>query len=323
MRIIENTNIPTEIIEPLVLTIGNFDGVHIGHRALLQKVVDEAERLNAVPAAITFVPHPLKVLLHNPEIKLLTSAQHKVKLIEQSGIELLIRLKFDETLARTPARDFVMNYLCKDLRIRTLVVGHDYTLGHKKEGNLGFLQDIGRRAGFDMIEVAPVDVDDRLVSSTNIRECLLNGDIAMANKMLGRDYSITGDVTQCAGRGRSLGFPTANLIGIETLLPQNGVYIIEAEIDGNVFHSVANIGHHPTFYTKTTTVEVYVIDREIDLQGKRIGVYFLKRLRPEHRYASREDLIKQICSDVETARRFFRLRDAKKGDNGSRDQGPP
>ncbi|MBN1591610.1 MAG: bifunctional riboflavin kinase/FAD synthetase [Candidatus Coatesbacteria bacterium] len=305
MQIFEALEFSGKRTEPLVLTIGNFDGVHLGHRALLLEVVRAAERLGAIPSAMTFVPHPLKVILKNPEIKLLTTPEDRASLIESIGIERLFRLKFDEETARTGARDFVINVLHRNLQIAALVVGHDYTLGRNKEGNLQFLQNMGQELGFDVMEGPRQEVDGVVVSSTKIRECLLNGDILLANRLLGRPYSISGMVDKCSGRGHGLGFPTANSIDIKTLLPQNGVYITESCIDGRMFRSVTNIGHHPTFFTGKSSVETHLIDERLDVYGKSITTFFIKRIRAEHRYESREQLIRQICSDVDTARRFF------------------
>ncbi len=312
MQILESTKFSNERAKPLVLTIGNFDGVHLAHRALLAAVVRTAKELGGVPGAITFVPHPLKVLLKNPDIKLLTTLKDRAALIEQSGIELLFRLRFDDALAGTSARDFVKNVLHDDLRIAALVVGPGYSLGRNKEGNLAFLQETGIRFGFDVIEVPRQDVDGTIVSSTKIRECLLNGDIGLASRLLGRPYSITGTVDRCSGRGHGLGFPTANLVAVETLLPQNGVYITQSDVDGRTYHSVTNIGHHPTFFSETTAVETHILDHRIDLYGESVKISFLKRLRPEHRYASREELIRQICSDIDVAREFFHLQDQER-----------
>ncbi len=318
MQIFEAIEFSNRRAEPLVLTIGNFDGVHLGHKALLAAVVKTAERLHALPGAMTFVPHPLKVLLRNPDIKLLTTLKDRAALIEQSGIKRLFRLKFDEAMAKTCARDFVVEVLHHNLRITALVIGHDYSLGRNKDGDLAFLRKIGSELCFDVIEGPRQEVDGMVVSSTKIRECLLNGDIRLASRLLGRPYSITGKVDRCSGRGHGLGFPTANLVDVETLLPQNGVYITESYVDGRTFRSVTNIGHHPTFFSGTSSVETHLIDERIDVYGKSVTTFFIERMRAEHRYASREKLIRQICSDVDTARRFFRLREQER----SRDDGP-
>jgi len=309
MKILESTKFSNKPGKPLVLTIGNFDGVHLAHRALLDTVVKTAERLGGLSGALTFEPHPLKVLLKNPNIKLLATSKERAALIEQSRIELLFWLRFDDALAGTSARDFVTRVLYNDLRIAALVAGHDYSLGRDKEGNLAFLQEIGAELGFDVIEVPRQEVDGIVVSSTKVRECLLNGNIGLASDLLGRPYSITGTVGRYSGRGHGLGFPTANLVSIETLLPQNGVYITQSHVDGGTFHSVTNIGHHPTFFSETTSVETHILDHQIDLYGKSVKISFLKRLRPERRFSSREELIRQICSDVDQAREFFHIQE--------------
>ena len=305
MKVFESTRTFGEKIGPVVLTIGNFDGVHIGHQALLSAVVREAERLSARPAAITFSPHPLKVLLGNPNIKLLTTEQEKEALIERLGIGLLFRLKFDEQMAATRARDFVCNHLHRNLSISALIVGHDYTLGRNREGDVRFLKQIGAQLGFEVVELSPVRMDGLTVSSTKIRECIVNGDISLANRMLGRPYSLRGLVDRCSGRGHSLGFPTANLVSTETVLPQNGVYITQVILGSKTLPAVTNVGHHPTFYSEKTRVETHIIDDRIDLYGKEVSILFLERIRPERRFGSREELIRQICSDVNRARQYF------------------
>jgi len=318
MQILKTTKFLNKRAKPLVLTIGNFDGVHLAHQALLDAVVTTARKLGGIPGAITFVPHPLKVLLKNPDIKLLTTLKDRAALINKSGIELLFRLRFDDALARTSSHDFVTSVLYGELRISALVVGHDYCLGRNKEGNLAFLQEIGSKLGFDVIEVPRQKMNGIIVSSTKVRECLLNGDIRLASRLLGRPYSITGTVHRCSGRGHGLGFPTANLVGIETLLPQNGVYITRSHVSGRTFHSVTNIGRHPTFFSEAPSVETHILDHQIDLYGKSIKIAFLKRTRAEHRYSSREELIRQICSDVDTAREFFHLQEQERLESSSR-----
>jgi len=307
MQIFETIERWPKQAEPLVVTIGNFDGVHIGHQGLLRAVVETASRLGALPGAITFVPHPLKVLLENPDIKLLTTLKERAALIAQSGIKMLFRLKFDHSLAKTSARDFVTRILHERLHIAALVVGPGYTLGRGKEGNVRFLKEVGAELAIEILQVPPRQIDGVVVSSTKIRECLLNGDIGLANRLLGRPYAITGTVTKCAGRGLGLGFPTANILGVEVLLPQNGVYITQSQVGGRILNSVTNIGHHPTFFSEATSVESHIIDHRADLYGKVVKTAFLSRIRPEHRFASREELIRQICSDIDFARDFFRL----------------
>ncbi|MCD6327336.1 bifunctional riboflavin kinase/FAD synthetase [bacterium] len=309
MRVYDTTDLSREIASPLVVTIGNLDGVHLGHQTLLRKVVDVAKNLNAKPGAITFIPHPLKVLLSNPDIKLLTTLDDKQRLVEQLGIEFLIRMKFDEALAKTSARDFMTKHLFRDLDLVALVIGHDYSLGRNQEGNFAFLQAIGNELGKEIIMVPPVKYKGITVSSTKIRECLVNGHIELANGLLGREYTITGTVQKCTGRGHVLGFPTANLEDISTLLPQNGVYVTELQVDGQQpLPSATNIGHHPTFYTETPTVEAHIIDNEVELYDQTVRLSFFKRIRAERRFRKRERLIRQICSDVDTARDFFRAR---------------
>ena len=308
MRVFETIERWPKRAEPLVVTVGNFDGVHIGHQCLLSSVVEAAGRLGALPGAITFVPHPLKVLLENPDIKLLTTLKDRAALIARSGIKMLFRLKFDHSVARTRARDFVTRILHERLHITALVVGPGYTLGRDKKGNVRFLKKLGAELGIEIIQVPPQQIDGVVVSSTKIRECLLNGEIDLADRLLGRPYSITGTVTKCAGRGLALGFPTANILGVEVLLPQNGVYITQSQIGGRILNSVTNIGHHPTFFSEATSVESHMIDHRADLYGKVVTTTFLSRIRPEHRFSSREELIRHICSDIDFARDFFRLK---------------
>ena len=310
MRILGTKDL-SQLTDPLVVTIGNLDGVHIGHQALLRTVVETARERGALPAAITFLPHPLKVLLLNPDIKLLTRLEDKQNLISRLGIELLIRMQFDEELAKMSARGFLQEHFCQYAKLSALVVGHNCALGHKKEADPSALEQIGHELGFEVIVVPPVLHDEMVVSSTRVRECLVNGHIGLVGSLLGRPYDIVGKVAQFSGRGRVLGFPTANLVGIETLQPQNGVYITQLKVEGTDtwLPSATNIGHHPTFYSERATVETHIIDSRVDLYGKEVRLAFLKRLRPERRFSNREKLISQICADINVTRAYFRERE--------------
>lgn len=289
-----------------VVTVGNFDGVHLGHRAILSRVCQRARELDSQPVAVTFDPHPLKVLKPQSHLPLLTTAKQKVELLEAAGLAGVVVLPFSREFAAIPARDFVRDYFLERLRAREVVVGHDYSFGHKREGNIDLLKEMGQVLGFTVQVVWAVEVEEAVVSSSLIRAMLRLGKVVEAARLLGRPYGVAGKVVAGQGRGaRLLGVPTANLASENDLLPATGIYAVWVEKDGGRFPGVANIGTCPTFDNQELSLEVHLLDFSGDLYGARLQVDFVARLREERRFPSIGDLAAQIRADIAEGRRVL------------------
>jgi riboflavin kinase/FMN adenylyltransferase len=295
-----------------VLTIGNFDGVHRGHLALFEQVKERAKALHGQSAVITFEPHPVQVMKTSTGPRIITPTPQKLELIEKAGIEVLLCLPFTREFAAIGARDFVKVILVDRIGIKELVVGYDYTFGHKREGNLSLLREMGDQLGFVVHLVGPVHVNHALVSSTSIRDLVQDGKLDEAKVLLGRDYQLQGTVVRGHNRGgRLLGFPTANLQIKDELLPKVGVYAVSVVIEGRIYNGVTNVGYNPTFGDTPLTVETHILDFSGDLPGRSIRVNFLKRLREEKTFRSVEDLSEQISKDIREAKKHFSLIEEK------------
>lgn len=290
-----------------VLTIGNFDGVHLGHQALFRRVVDLAAAVSGDAMALTFEPHPLKVL--RPDIPLLRicTLEHKIELIAKAGIEHLIILPFNKGLAETSAHDFACKIFCQTLGIKNLVVGYDYALGKGREGDISFLRRAGDELGFTVHVVESVVIDGVIASSTKVREFVSRGDMRAVSRLLGRYYQIRGVVQQGKRRGGPLlGFPTANLhLDKEELCPRPGVYVTQVITDGYCHGGVLNIGHNPTFGDQGFGAEAHIFDFDKDIYGREIKLNLIERLRDEKKFFGPDELISQIKRDAETARQIL------------------
>ena len=287
-----------------VVTIGNFDGVHLGHRAILGRVQQRARELEAQAVAVTFDPHPLKVLRPGMHLPLLTTPAQKLKLLNASGLEAVVVLPFTREFAALPARDFVMQYFCERLKVREVVVGHDYCFGRNREGNIDLLRELGRTHGFTVQVVWAVEVDGAVVSSSLIRAMLKLGRVAEAANLLGRSYGVVGRVIQGKGRGaKLLGVPTANLRPENELLPATGIYAVRVRRGAETWLGAANIGTCPTFENGEFSLEVHLLDFAGDLYGDTLEVEFAARLREERKFPSLEALTAQIHADIAAARR--------------------
>jgi len=288
-----------------VVAIGNFDGVHLGHRSLFALAKARAEKLGLQSAALTFRPHPLKLLFPERRIFLITSYERKADLIASSGIGNLVIAPFDHQFADLTAQDFVENVLVKHLGAAVVIVGDNYTFGRNREGSLSRLQELGLEYGFKVEIAPPCQVDGELVSSTKIREAIMQGEIERASRFLGRPCAIVGQVVRGKGRGRGIGFPTANLVSEVELYPAEGVYAVWAEYDGKRHKGVVNIGYNPTFADTGLTVEVHILDFDQDLYGQKVKIIFVEHLRKEKTCAGIEELQQLIASDVRAARQIL------------------
>lgn len=292
-----------------VTTIGNFDGVHLGHRFIFGKLVEEAGRESCPAVVITFEPHP-KLILH-PERRpfhLITSLEEKLRLIAETGVDYLLVIPFTLEYARTTAEEFVRGLLWERLRTRKILIGHDYTFGRGKEGDKAFLSEAGRRLGFAVEVMDAFQVGGTTVSSTRIRLALLAGEVRFAAGLLGRHYNLGGRIISGSRRGADLGFPTANIRPGKELVPARGVYAVHVLLDGERRQGVLNIGFNPTFAAGSLSVEVHILDFNDNIYGREIEILFVERLRDEVRFEGPEQLAAQIGRDIAKARKILHLR---------------
>ncbi len=302
MKVIRSVEeIQKPFIHP-VMTIGNFDGVHRGHKVLFQRVVDWAKKLGGQSVVMTFDPHPLQVLAPSRGPDFITSHGKKLELIEAEGIDATIVIPFSRDFAQISAHDFVKDLLVDRIGVKGIVVGYDYRFGRNREGDIRLLRELGSRYGFQVEMVSGIELDGTLVSSTAIRQLIRNGEIHEAERLLGRPYEIVGRVVKGRERGRLLGFPTANVDIQRQVPPKPGVYAVEVDIEGETHMGAANFGWNPTFGDPTPSLEVHVLDFDGDLYGKEIAVRFVERIRDERRFPGPEALVAQIRQDVETVR---------------------
>jgi riboflavin kinase/FMN adenylyltransferase len=285
-----------------LLTIGVFDGVHLGHRLLISKLTQRAVEGNFLSGVITFKSNPKAVLSPKSKLARLTTLEERETLLKNLGVDLVVPLTFTKEVAALSAREFVL-YLKRYLKMHGLIIGPNFALGRGREGNVAALQTLGKELGFTVEVVRPLTVESTLVSSTAVRAALARGDMKTATKLLGRYFSLSGEVAGGYERGHILGFPTANLqLEPEQAIPEDGVYATLAHIDDKVYQSVTNIGIRPTFGKGERTVEVHILDFAADLYGRKLTTELVERLRPEMKFASPEELAARIKQDVEQAR---------------------
>src|SRR5437667_4610526 len=289
---------------PLFLAIGVFDGVNLGHQAVISTSTSHARSADGTPVVITFDPHPLKVLRPRNAPHLLTATQHKIALIRDLGVEHLLVINFDKKFAATPPENFIEQLITHSRPLREICVGHEWSFGKDRRGNLDLLKRLGAQFHFDVVGIPPVKVNGTVVSSTAVRQAIERGDFATAAAMLGRNYTILGTVKAGDKLGKKLGYPTANLSAHSEQFPPNGVYLAEAWIHGVLYHGVVNLGYRPTVSSGKSerVLEVYLLDFDRDIYGEDVEVRFARYLRPEQKFDSMEALVRQIELDVQQAR---------------------
>jgi riboflavin kinase/FMN adenylyltransferase len=310
MRVIDDLA-NAQVEQPTVVTVGAFDGLHIGHQHIIKELIRHARETGRLSAVVTFHPHPRAVLRPWLSPKVLTTPGEKAVLLAQMGLDILVLVSFTPEVARMPAREFV-RLLRERLRMEELWVGRDFALGRGREGNVPALQAMGEQLGFHVQVFEPVTVDGRPVSSTEVRELLATGQVDEARRLLGRPYSLAGEVVSGARRGRCLGFPTANLaVRPERALPPDGVYAVYALVGNERLPAVANIGERPSFNTGQHAIEVHILDYSGDLYGRDLAIEFIRRLRAEQRFSDVCQLVAQISNDIEQARQIFSLEEER------------
>jgi riboflavin kinase/FMN adenylyltransferase len=285
------------------------DGVHIGHQALVHEVIERSEAMDGTGIAMTFEPHPIRVIKQNGYPPLITLYEQKAELIEKAGIDVLICIPFTMDFAALSARTFVEEILVKRIGMKAVIVGQDYTFGNRREGNVALLKQYGDELGFEVIVaewIQATDAHNHRISSTAIRELVTDGDMEKAGKMLGRNYQIRGTVDRGRDRGgKLLGIPTANINLQDELCPKAGVYAVIVTCGGRRYPGVANIGYSPTFDDHVFTVEAHILDFNKDIYGEKIMVDFVHRLRGEIKFSGIDELIEQIDRDITEAREIL------------------
>lgn len=307
MKIIQGFSYPAKL-KNAYLTIGVYDGVHKGHSYVLSTLVKDAVKGNGKSVVVTFHPHPLRVLMPEFAPPHITSTGHKMRLLEQLGIDYCFVINFDTVFSKISPESFLNDYLIKHFDIKEICVGYDSAFGHEKQGNLDLLISLGKKHNFIVNHIPPLEIDGVIVSSTHIRKLIIAGEFELVELMLGRPYSLFGTVVQGDTIGREIGYPTANIDPHHEAIPPSGVYVVKVFLNTKKYVGILNIGYKPTFKEKNNfieTIEVHILDFNIDIYGKDIEIVFLKKLRDERRFASTKQLIEQIKIDEQNARKII------------------
>jgi len=306
MKIFEDISTCTDLKNP-VLTLGMFDGVHIGHQAIIQKLNQIAEEIGGQSTLLTFEPHPRIVLGKDADdLQLLTTLNEKIGLLEESGLENLILHPFTKAFSQLSSKEFVQNLLCNEIGIHTIVIGYDHHFGKNREGNFEQLRKLSGELNFNLVKLEEVKTNGSHISSTQIRNALLNGNVEFPRKSLGRNYSFTGKVVHGDKIGRTLGFPTANL---ETekykLIPKEGVYIVKVHLQNEIYKGLLSIGTRPTVTNSNEKrVEVFIMDFDREIYRETLTVEFIQFIRGDKKFGSIEELVEQMNKDKEFAEAF-------------------
>jgi riboflavin kinase/FMN adenylyltransferase len=307
MKIISGIDTYPKIYSQTAIALGTFDGVHLGHQKLISTLKTEAKTNNLISMVFTFYPHPLRVVNPQLEPPMITSLEERADLIAGYGIDYFLVANFDQNFASMSPEDFIVEILHNKLKVKTVVVGFNYTFGYKGLGTPEMLKQFGEKLGYKTIVVEPVSKNGIIVSSTEIRRLVSEGDISLAAQLLGRSFFLEGKVVKGDGRGKNLGFPTANLsIPQEMVIPNNGVYAVKVVYAGKEYPGGLNIGTKPTFAGKSKTIEVNIIGFSEDIYGKTLRVEFLKKLRDERVFDSPSQLIAQISSDTKAVLQVYK-----------------
>lgn len=292
---------------PTVITIGTFDGVHIGHRKILDKIINHAKNTELKSSVLTFFPHPRMVLQKDADIKLLNTIDEKVTILERLGLDILIIHPFTKDFSRLSATAFVRDILVNTLNIKKVIIGYDHRFGRNRNANITDLIAFGNALDFTVDEIPAQEIDDVSVSSTKIRKALEEGDIQTANSYLGYEYMLTGKIVRGKGIGKQLGYPTANLSIAENykLIPKNGAYVVKSNLDEKTVYGMMNIGFNPTVNGTEKSIEINFFDYDADLYEKKIQIDIIARLRDEHKFESVDALKTQLGKDKENSLKYI------------------
>lgn len=305
MKVYQNYQDIKHKYKNVVVALGNFDGLHVGHQHLIKNMISKAREIQGTAMVFTFYPYPISVLQPHNAPPLLLTQEAKRQMLEAMGVDVMVRAEFTPLFAQMQPVEFVSKILKEILQVQWVYIGYNYTFGHKGCGTPELLEQLGLENDFKVQVAPPFTVDGKVVSSTLIRKMISDGNVSMARKFLGYCFSIEGDIVAGEKRGRTLGFPTANLeIDNELMVPANGVYSTKVKVDGDSFLGVANIGFKPTFHNKNgkRNIEVHLLDFYRELYGQKIKVFFQRRLREEKKFSSVSELISQIEQDIMLAR---------------------
>ena len=304
MEILRSISELDQLHGPLFLAIGVFDGVHLGHQAVISTSTRHAHSADGTPVVVTFDPHPAKVLRPNDAPHLLTATHHKIALIRSLGVGHLLVIKFDKQFAETSPENFAEQLVRNSKPLREICVGHEWSFGKNRAGNLDLLKKFGARFNFDVVGIPPVKTNGAVVSSTAIRQAVEAGNLTKAAEMLGRNYTILGTVSGGEKLGKKIGFPTANLSAHSEQFPPNGVYFAEAWLEGVLLHGVVNLGYRPTVSSgePERILEIHLLDFDRDIYGEDLEIRFVRYLRPEKKFENVDALVRQIGVDVQQAR---------------------
>jgi riboflavin kinase/FMN adenylyltransferase len=306
MKIIRGLEVLSKSYPNTILTIGNFDGVHLGHQKILSEVTKKAKEVKGTSMAITFEPHPMRVLAPEKEIRILTPFEEKAKLIEEMGIKVLLCINFNKEFSNLLPDHFIEDMLVKKIKAKEIIVGTKYAFGKNKKGTVELLRRRGNKFGFKVKVIRNVRIHGNIVSSSKIRSLLLKGEARETSTFLGRAYSIEGRVIKGEGRGRSLlNIPTANITTPVEIAPKEGVYAVRVCFNNSLFEGVANIGRNPTFGNSDISYEVHLFNFSGNILGKNIRIYFIDRIRSEKFFPAPSSLETQIRNDIEHAEKIL------------------
>jgi len=305
MKVLEGHRYIKEPFNKPVVTLGNFDGVHLGHQEILARVRKRAEEIAGTSVVYTFHPHPFSVLTQGRQFLTITTLDEKLQLIEENGIDYVICEPFTLEFARITAHQFVEDILSRRIGVKEIFVGEDYSFGSKRQGNVFYLMNMGKVLNFRVSILEAIPVGSIIVKSSKIREFIQLGEISVANRLLGRNYSLTGRVIKGKGRGVQLGFPTANIKPYKSLHPGVGVYAVWVNLGDQRFQGAMNIGYNPTFHDRALSLEVHILNFNKSIYDQDVRVSFVTRIRDEKTFSSPQELIAQMQKDVSEARRIL------------------
>lgn len=306
MQLITDQEITKYHGAPMVLALGSFDGVHHGHQVIIAETIKQAKTMAALSGVFTFHPHPSRVLAPEKAIGLVTALEQKKKIFADLGVERFILKAFDQAFADTDFRDFVERYLLKYLKVKAVVVGEDFHFGRGSVGNAEKMQELGKEYGFRVTVFETIQIKGVEIRSTLVRKLIKSGEVDKLLKYLGRPFSLVGKVISGDGRGRGLGFPTANLALVaDYVIPAYGVYAVNLLINGQKYPAIANIGTRPTFHESRFSIEIHILDFSDDLYGQVVEVELIKMLRPEKMFDSPDQLVAQIAKDTRYVRQIL------------------
>ena len=307
MQVYYDIETPSELFQESVVTVGVFDGLHIGHQAVIHHLLTQSEKFKLASVVLTFDPPPLAFLAPEKCPPALTTLPKKIEILERLGVDAVVFARFDAYLQQMSPDIFVQQVLLQRLHARQVIIGYDWQFGKGRSGNAEALKQLGKQHQFGVMIVGPIQLHGVPVHSTCIREAIASNNLDIVSELLGRRYSIMGEIVQGEGRGRQIGFPTANIDAGNQMLPPSGVYAIQAKLEGGMFNGVTNMGTRPTFDGEKFQIETHLFDFEKIVYGKKIEIFFIEKIRDERKFPNPEMLINQIKQDVVTAKAVLKM----------------